>query len=85
MLDTFLGGMICMGCAVVSLYFLRFWKRTHDRLFVFFGLAFLVLMGERAIREAMELNNEFAPFVYSLRLIAFGLILIGIVDKNSRG
>ncbi|MEP6669022.1 MAG: DUF5985 family protein [Chthoniobacter sp.] len=84
MLNTFLAGAICMGCLIAALFFVRFWKTTRDRLFLFFAAAFLVLMSERAIRELMDIKTEWVPVVYSLRLGAFLLILLAIVDKNRR-
>jgi hypothetical protein len=84
MLNSFLAGAICMGCLVAALFFIRFWRSTRDRLFLFFAAAFLVLMTERVIRELMEIKTEWGPAVYSLRLGAFILLLLGIVDKNRR-
>ena len=51
MADTFLSGAISMGFLVISLFFLRFWKRSGDRLFIFFSLAFLLLLVERIVRS----------------------------------
>jgi hypothetical protein len=84
MLNAFLSGAIAMGCLVVVGYFFRFWQHTRDRLFLFFAAAFLIFIVERILRTLLNLENEFAPFVYSTRLIAFSLIIAGIVDKNSR-
>jgi hypothetical protein len=84
MLNTFLAGAICMGFFIAALFFIRFWRTTRDRLFLFFAAAFLVLMSERAIRELMAIKTEWVPVVYSLRLGAFILILLAIVDKNRR-
>jgi len=72
-----------MGWLTIALFFLRFWRTTRDRLFLFFAAAFLVLMSERLIRELLEIRTEWAPLVYSLRLVAFALILIAVADKNS--
>ena len=84
MLNSFLSGAICMSCVTIALFFLRFWKSTRDRLFLFFAAAFLILMIERFVREVMELKTEWAPFVYLFRLAAFVLIIVAIVDKNRR-
>ena len=59
-------------------------KRTRDRLFLFFAAAFVVLTAERMIRVPNGLELEWAPYVYSIRLAAFVLILVAIVDKNRR-
>jgi hypothetical protein len=84
MLHSFLSGAICMGYVVISFFFLRFWRSTRDRLFIFFAGAFLVLMVELTIREMMAIRTEWVPLVYCLRLTAFILLLIAIIDKNRR-
>jgi len=39
----FLSGAVTMGFAIASAFFLRFWRRTGDRLFLVFALAFWLL------------------------------------------
>jgi hypothetical protein len=73
-----------MACLVVALFFLRFWRQTRDRLFLFFAAAFGIFMTERIVRGGMIIDTEMAPFVYGTRLIAFLLIIVAIVDKNRR-
>lgn len=77
-----LSGAIAMGYAVASLFFLRFWRGTHDRLFLIFGGAFAVLGIQRL---ALVLSRELAEdqtVLYLVRLVAFLLILWAIIDKN---
>ncbi len=33
-------GALVMGCFLIGLYVLRFWRQPHDRLFAMFALAF---------------------------------------------
>lgn len=73
-----------MGFLTIALFFVRFWRTTRDRLFLFFAAAFLVLMLERLIRELLAIRTEWVPVVYCLRLGAFILILVAIADKNRR-
>ena len=40
MLATFLAGAIVAGFALAGLFFLKFWKRTRDELFLAFTGAF---------------------------------------------
>jgi hypothetical protein len=84
MLNQFLAGAATISLLVIAMFFLRFWRRTHDRLFLFFAGAFLILMVERIIRAGMPIETEWAPYVYMVRLAAFILIIIGVVDKNRR-
>ena len=71
-----------MACFTIALFFFRFWRRTHDRFFVLFGAAFLLLTLERIILVAIGASHEFAPFVYLVRLLGFALIIAAVVDKN---
>lgn len=80
----FLLGAICMGEVVVAAYFLRFWRSTRDRLFLFFTATFLLEAVSRAVLAFSAHPREGDPQLYILRCIAYGLILIGIWDKNRR-
>ena len=41
-MTAFLLGAMAMGCAMTALFFLRFYRDTRDRLFLYFGLSFLI-------------------------------------------
>jgi hypothetical protein len=84
MLNSFFAGAATISLLVVALFFLRFWKKTRDPLFLYFAGSFAFLMFERIVRAAMAVETEWAPYVYSLRLTAFVLIIVGIVGKNRR-
>jgi hypothetical protein len=84
MLDHFFAGTTCMSFLVICMFFLHFWQKTRDRLFLFFAAAFGVFMTERAVRVIMRAETEWAPYIYTIRLIGFVLILLAIVDKNRR-
>lgn len=71
-----------MACVAVAFHFQRLWRRTGDRLFAYFLAAFVGLAVERVVLAAVPAQNEYAPFVYLVRLGAFGLIIAGIVGKN---
>jgi len=77
-----ISGALVMGYLVASLFFLRFWKESRDRLFMAFSFAFTLLAVQRlALSLAPDAND--APLVfYGLRLLAFVVILGAIVDKN---
>ena len=82
MLNSFLSGAIFMACLAVALHFLRLWRRTGDRLFAFFLAAFVALALERVALASLSAQNEFTPFVYAVRLVAFVLIIAAVIDKN---
>jgi uncharacterized membrane protein HdeD (DUF308 family) len=75
-------GAIAMASLVAALFFLRFWKNTRDRFFLFFAIAFLAEAVNRAALGLTAISQEQEPFFYLVRLGAFGLILVAIVDKN---
>lgn len=83
LINEFLSGVIFLGHATAGLFFLRFWVRTRDRLFVLFAIAFWVFA---LIRIAMLVfvQPDEDQSLYWLRLAAYLLILAAIVDKNLR-
>jgi hypothetical protein len=80
--DKFLLGAVSMACLVAGLFFLRFWRETQDRFFVFFGLSFFIEMVNRAGLAFVAAPSEASPFFYLVRFASYVLILIAIVDKN---
>ena len=81
MLD-FLAGAVTMGYAVAAVFFLRFWRKTHDRLFLVFAIAFALFALNQALAGIMTVVYESASWIYVLRVLGFVLILAAIVDKN---
>ncbi|MBI3467769.1 MAG: hypothetical protein HY000_32575 [Planctomycetes bacterium] len=81
-MDQFMMGAIAMASFVAGLFFLRYWRDTGDRLFVIFGTAFWILGGTRIALAMTFSRNEDNTYLYWLRLLAFALILVAIIDKN---
>lgn len=81
-MQLFLLGMISMGCAVAALLFLRFWRTSQDRLFLYFAVAFGLEAANRALYAWNGARSEEVTLYFSLRLVAFALILWAIVEKN---
>jgi hypothetical protein len=77
-------GAIALGSAVAGLFFLRFWNRTSDRLFLYFSLAFFLLALNRMVLVVTAVSSDEDPVVYLIRLAAYGLIIFAIVDKNRK-
>jgi hypothetical protein len=84
-LRPFFFGALCMGCALIGLYFLRYWKNSRDPLFAWFSVAFWVMALNWLGLALIEPDSESRHIVYLLRLAAFVLIIAGIVAKNRRG
>jgi uncharacterized protein DUF5985 len=69
-------------CFAVALFFARFHRETKDRLFALFALAFVFLGLNRIALVSPLVDDENRPYIFVLRLAAFGLIAFAIVDKN---
>ncbi len=83
-MNDFLMGAMAMACGVAALFFLRFWRDTQDRLFALFSVSF-VLLGITRIGLAMTHEpSENQTYFHWVRLAAFVLILVAIIDKNRR-
>jgi len=77
-------GALSMGYAVSGLFFLRYWRDSRDRLFVFFSGAFFLLALQGLVQTFLRAGASIELPSYYLRLAAFLLILAGILDKNLR-
>lgn len=80
----FLMGMLGATTLTVGLFFMRYWRASRDRLFVYFSLAFAVMSLSWIALAIASVTFEGRHLIYLLRLLAFVLIIIGIVDKNRR-
>ena len=81
----FLSGAVTFGYLVAALFFARFWKKTGDRLFVAFAVAFVLLALNQALAQWLGAADERVGYTYLLRVLGFVLILAAIVDKNLGG
>lgn len=81
-MTDFLAGAIAMASFVAGLVFLRFHRRTCDRLFLFFAASFWLDAFGRTLEVALRLSDDGSSILYVIRVVAYGLILVGILDKN---
>lgn len=84
-LYDFLSGAVALGFGVSALFFLRFWRRTREELFLAFALAFLLLGVGQTVLALANIPTEERGSIYLLRLGAFLLILVAIYRKNRSG
>jgi hypothetical protein len=78
-----IAGAITMGYAVGGLFFLRFWRETRDRLFAAFAASFWLLGLQRLVLATLsEPRAETITRLYLVRLAAFLILLVAIIDKN---
>ena len=78
----YLSGAVTMGFAISSLFFVRFWLRSRDGLFLFFAVALALLALSQAIIGLTADWHEEYTWVFVLRLAAFLLIIGAIAKKN---
>jgi hypothetical protein len=82
-LYVFLSGSVAFGCLICALFFVRYWSRSRDELFLAFALAFGLLGVGQAILALANISTEERGSLYLFRLIAFLLILVAIYRKNA--
>lgn len=78
----FLAGALTLSYLLATAYFVRFWRRTSDRLFAYFALAFLLLASNQLVVFFVGIGDERGSWAYILRVLGFVLILFAIVGKN---
>lgn len=82
MLESFLLGVIVTGSLTAGAFFLKFWRRTRDLLFLGFGASFIIEGINRMGFLLLDAPSEGSPILYSIRLLSYLLILGSIVQKN---
>lgn len=80
--NAFLLGVVATGSLVAGVFFLKFWRRTRDPLFLAFSIAFIVEGLNRLGMLREPHPNEGSPWHYLVRLVAFLIILAAILRKN---
>jgi len=75
-------GAIAAGFVVAGLFVFRFWRQTHDRFFLLFAASFWLEAINRVALALLQHADEQEPLFYLVRLVAYGLILAAIWQKN---
>ena len=85
-MELFTWGILAMASVVAALFFLRYWKESRERLFAFFALAFAGLAANWTGLAIIDRPNDEAQqtYAYVVRLVAFLIIILAIIDKNRR-
>lgn len=78
----FMSGAVAFGFTLSALFFLRFWTRTRESLFLAFAIAFLLLGSVQAVIALASFTTEEQSSVYLIRLGAFLIIIFAILRKN---
>jgi hypothetical protein len=83
-MSSFLLGALALGFLAAALFFVRFYRRTRDRFFAWFGVAFGIMSANQIALATWGEASESHSWVYLVRLSAFVVILYAIFDKNRR-
>ena len=85
-MELFTWGVLAMASLMAALFFLRYWRSTRERLFIFFALAFAGLAANWTGLAVIDQPTGEAQqtYAYVVRLVAFLILIIGIIDKNRR-
>lgn len=82
---AFMGGALTVGYAIAGLFFVKFWARTKDLLFLVFAAAFAAFAINQAIPVLLGIPQEEQSPAYLFRLAGFLLIIIAVLVKNAGG
>lgn len=80
----FIGGMLAAGDLVATLFFLRFWRQTGERIFAWLAAAFAAFALQPISGLLFTGGIEDDAELYLIRLAGFVLIIVGIVAANRR-
>ncbi len=78
----FPAGAVTFAYVLAGVYFLRFWRKTADRLFLSFALAFGLMALNQIALSLPGPDDERVGYAYILRVLGYAVILLAIVDKN---
>ena len=78
----FLYGIVVCSCWGVTIFFLKYWRDTRDRFFLFFALAFAALSLNWLLLVVHHPPVESRHLFYVWRMIGFAFILAAIWEKN---
>ena len=78
--SAFMNGALFTAYFVAGMFFLRYWVVSRDRLFAMFSAAFALLAMQRLLLAFVP--PDAALLLYLVRVSAFVVIIIAIIDKN---
>lgn len=79
--DILLGAVI-MGDVIAAVFFVRYWRLTGDRFFLFFSASFIAIAVSRVVVDENLPPVGYEPFGYMIRILSYVFIIAGIMYKN---
>lgn len=83
-LHTFMYGGLTALSLIAAVLFARFWRSTSERLFLYFAVSFAILALDWLGLAFVSPLAWPRHYLFVVRLVAFVLLIVGIVDKNRR-
>lgn len=83
-MSSFLSGAVAFASMTCALFFLKFWFHVRDRLLAFFAASFFVFGIHWSAVALANPGADVRHYFSVMRLIAFGLIIVAIIDKNRK-
>jgi hypothetical protein len=77
-----LSGALLFSYFIAGIHFVRFWRRTSDKLFLHFAVAFWLFALNQIVASIPVVTDETAGYEYLLRVLGFIVILVAIAEKN---
>ena len=75
-------GAVVMGDLIASLFFVRFWRITGDRFFLFFAASFIAIAVSRVVVDEGVPPFGHEALGYMIRILSYVFIIAGIIYKN---
>ena len=75
-------GAVIMGDMIVALFFVRFWKLTGDRFFLFFAASFVAITISRVVVDEGVPPFGHEALGYMIRILSYLIIIAGILYNN---
>lgn len=82
-MSEFLQGATFLASLAVAVFFLRFWRQTHQPLFAVFAVAFTVFAVNRVLLSILDDETD-RLWVYLSRALVFAMIAGAVVHQNLR-
>lgn len=80
--EAFMLGVVATAFLTAALFFLVYWRRSRDPLFLSFAIAFAMEAFNDASLLGSPHPNDASRWYYIVRLLSFLIILGGILKKN---
>jgi hypothetical protein len=81
-MSQFLWGVIASLSLVAAVFFWKYWRKTHEGLFLGMALGFGLLMVHWTALAVVNPSDDTRHYLYIVRFLAFVVMIAGVVAKN---